>query len=309
MVCRKCGMEVMDTYNSCPNCGEPLNNMDNMVNDNINFNQVPMQNIEQMSAQGYDNNMQPPMYNNPMQYDNMQMQDGGDNKKSSGLIIIIICIVVALVVCGVIIAKSTSKKNKDNKSSNETSSVNSDSNENKESNENSNSNEPSNSNSNEPVNSNSNSNEPVNSNSNSNSNTPVTTKGTTFKGFVFQIPDSYKVTANSTQLQLISNSNTDIAIIDVVDGDFDTLKSSNSTIKSYMENAGYTVGNIMTKKISGVDFIYAPVKAGDKYLVLSYAKLTPKKVLMLVTANTQYKVDYSQIIVFAPMVASAGKTA
>ena len=243
-------------------------------------------------------------YNNQVdqQFDSFnQSLSAIDDKKNNGLVLVIAGIVVALIICGAIIAKSTIKNSKNNEksNSNETSTINSDSN----SNADSNSNVTSNSNTSNTTTSNSN----VTQQSNSNT-TPQVTNGTVFKGYVFQLPSTYKVSANSTQLQLIGTNNIDIAIINIVDGSFDSLKSSNAAIKTYMENAGFKVGNIQMKTISGVEFIYAPVVLNDKNMVLSYAKLSANKIFMLVNANTTNTFDYNPIITFAPVVAAA-KTA
>ena len=238
-----------------------------------------------------------PIYNQvDQQFNNFNQNMNTDEKKNNGLIIVIVGIAVALLICGAIVVKSTLKNGKSNNNSNSNSNsvVNSDSNSNTTSNATSN-----------VTTSNATSNTTTSNTTTSNTTTTPVASGTTFKGFVFQIPKTYKVSANSSQLQLIGTNNVDVAIIDIIDGKFDSLKSSNAAIKTYMENAGFQVTKIEIKTINGVEFIYSPVKINGKYMMLSYAKLSNNKILMLVTGNTSYTIDYKPIITFAPMVSSA----
>ena len=106
-------------------------------------------------------------------------------------------------------------------------------------------------------------------------------------------------------MQLIGKNNRDVAVINVQDGNYDTIKASSSTIQTYMKNAGYNVTNIKNGVYGGVEFITAEVDQSGKKMILAYAKLSTNKIFMVVTANTSYTVDYNLLTYFGTMVSTA----
>ena len=246
----------------------------------------PVQSVQPISQPTNNFGQQPNTFAQPM-YPNQQYTPQ-TTKKNTGLIAVIVGIVVAAIVCIAIIASSGDKKN-------------SSSNSNSSSNVTPTSNVVSNSN----VTSNTTSNVVSNSNVTSNTTSNVTSNTVTFKGFVLQIPSAYTVSSSTSQLQLIGTNNRDIAVINIQDGNYDTIKASSSTIQTYMKNAGYDVANIKTGVYGGVEFITAEVEQSGKKMILAYSKLSSNKIFMVVCANTSYTVDYSPLTYFGTMVSTA----
>ena len=290
MICKKCGTNVLDGIKFCPNCGNSLE-------------EVPVAPVAPSTpvapatpvtpVQQPVNNVPPVMPTNNMGY---APQMNNQNKSNNGLVIVIVAIVVGLIVCIAIIAAS-SGKNKNNETSNT-----------------SNSNVPeSNVVSNIPT-SNVVSNTPT---SNVVSNTPTsnvvsnTTNNNevTFKGYKLQIPSNYTVSYNGTQLQLMGTNNSDIAVISIQDGAYETLKTNSATIDTYIKNSGYTiVKNTEIKQLNGVEFLTVEVDKSGQKMALAYAKLAPNKIFLIVIGNTYSTIDYNQLSLFANTIKTA-KTA
>lgn len=140
--------------------------------------------------------------------------------------------------------------------------------------------------------------------SNSNSNVP-TGNAITFKGYVFQVPTNYTAQTKTNQLQLIGKNNIDVAAINIQAGNFDSIKASKETIKSYMTNAGYTVNNIQINTYGGVEFVTAEVNQSGRNMILGYAKLNASTIFMVVTASTNNVLNYNVLNEVAPMITTA----
>ena len=270
MICNKCGSNVSESLRFCPVCGNSFNNeqvfnIDNNLNNN-NFNN------------GINNN-----------------EDNNDlmtpNNKNINYKFIIIGVIVVLVISGIFFVVKGNKKTKDSNSQ-----VKSDSN--ITSNSNTTSNQTSNNTSNIT------SNQTSNNTSNATSNT-ATNNVAKFGGFAFNIPSAYTVSANTSQLVLMGTNNINVASINIIDGSYDDLKKNNKTLVNQMKSQGYTIGSIKNRKYNKVEFIIIPVAQNNQYMVMAYAKLTNKKIIILACANTNNKLDYSELPLFAQMIATA----
>ena len=275
MVCNKCGSIISEGLKFCPTCGNSLNEISsnqqfsNMNNINNNYN--------------VDSNI---FENKP---------SNNDNKK---MIYVIIAVLVLAAIAGFILLKNKSNDKKSNSNSN--------------SKEVSNSNATSNITSNPTSNITSNPTSNVTSNPTSNvtptpTPTPKPTNQSTVKhgGFVFNLPTTYTVNANTDQLLLIGKDNIHVAAINIISGNYEQLKKNNKVLVNQMKSSGYTIGSVKVKKYSKTEFIIIPVAQGNKKLVMAYAKLTNKKLIFLALANTSYTLDYSQLPTFAQMIQSA----
>lgn len=319
MFCKNCGTKIEGEMKFCPSCGTVVDNneegsitVDNNDTSTVTSENSPVNNVTSYQSPATDNysmpnansygtnyssqvpngGMQQPMYNQP--YGNPT----NNGKKNNSVVFIIIGIAVALVVCVGIIIYSNMKNNNDNTRSN--SNVTSNSNSNLISNSNSNSYSNSN------LISNSNSNSYSNSNITSNPTSNVPTGNTiTFKGYVFQVPTNYTAQTKTSQLQLIGKNNIDVAAINIQAGNFDSIKASKETIKTYMTNAGYTVNNIQINTYGGVEFVTAEVNQSGRNMILGYAKLNASTIFMVVTASTNNVLNYNVLNEVAPMITTA----
>ena len=286
------------------------------------YNDVPSQPV---------NNVPPvvPMNNNVY---NNTTDNNNNNKGNSGLTFVIVAIVVALLVCGGIIYWSSTKdgsgsnsNSNSNQDSNVTSDINSNITSNIVSNPTSNitsnitsnvvSNPTSNITSNITSNvvSNPTSNKPSNTTSNVTSNKPSNTTSNAnyyaakFSGYTLQIPKTYTVVSSSTsQLQLMGTNGTDVAIIGIQSGQYETLKANLPQINTYVKQKGYSLNkNATVKNYGGVEYITIEVSQSGKAMILAYAKLSNDKIFMIVIGNTQAKADYSKLTSFAYTVKTA----
>ena len=327
--CPNCGSNIDENQ-----LVQPTNN--SFENDNLSVNNIyeqPVNNVQpyvnEISSQPVNN--VPPVI--PM--NNSSISTNNDKKGNSGLTLVIASIVVALVACGGIIWWSTNKNkgsnlgdntskvvNPDNKVSNEiyiTSNVNSNIESNITSNvvsnivsnptsnivSNTTSNVVSNVTSNVVSNTTSNVVSNVTSNVVSNAASNVATNanyyGTKFAGYTLQVPKTYTVVSASTsQLQLMGTNASDVAIIGIQDGQYDTIKSNLSQVNTYVKQKGYTLNkNAVVKNYNGVEFITVEISQGNQTMVLAYSKLSASKVFMIVIANTSGKADYEKLNTFA----------
>lgn len=317
MKCVNCNADVNENMKFCPKCGasvvftknnEVENNGSSIQNQQVGLGQVNTPNINnnQNINPGYTNynNVQPNVqpYNNYSQA--YQFQQPSPEKKNNSLIIIVVVVALAFAICVGIIIYSVAKNNDEDV-------INSNSNSNIiQSNINSNitSNTPIQSN----INSNITSNTPVQSNinsnvvqSNSNSNIINDGRTITFSGYVLTIPSNYTVSSVTTQLQLLGTNKRDVVGIQIVTGDYNTIKSSQTTMKAYMQNSGYTVNNVQVANYNNVEFISATVEKDGKNMVLAYSNLGNGKVMVIVVANISFTIDYAPLYDFANVVKTA----
>lgn len=104
---------------------------------------------------------------------------------------------------------------------------------------------------------------------------------------------------------MIGKNNIDVAAINIQAGNFDSIKASKETIKTYMTNAGYTVNNIQINTYGGVEFVTAEVNQSGRNMILGYAKLNASTIFMVVTASTNNVLNYNVLNEVAPMITTA----
>ena len=311
MLCKKCGTNVLDGIKFCPNCGSSLEEAPvapvapatpEVTPAAPAAPVTPTAPVTPVTPVAPVNNVPPVMPVNNGVYAPQQMNN--QNKSNNGLIIVIVAIVVGLIVCIAIIA-AAGKKGKDNPTSNTGSNTTS----NIVSNTTSNivSNTTSNIESNITSNITSNTTSNIVSNTTSNVTSNTTTGNTvTFKGYNLEIPSNYKVSYNGTQLQLMGTNNSDIAVISIQDGAYETLKTNSATIDAYIKNSGYTiVKNTEVKQLNGVEFLTVEVDKSGQKMALAYAKLAPNKIFLIVIGNTYSTIDYNQLALFANTIKTA----
>ena len=174
----------------------------------------------------------------------------------------------------------------------------------KKANNNSNSNSNVESNSNVTSNSNSNveSNSNVTSNSNSNNNSGITNDTITFKGYLLHVPNTYNVSSNADTLQLIGKNNKDIAVINISNGSYDSIKSSPQALEEYVKNRQIICNNIKTTVYNGVEFTTAEIISNGTNMILGYSKVDNGHVFEIVISNVSHTIDYTEFDTFADVV-------
>lgn len=136
--------------------------------------------------------------------------------------------------------------------------------------------------------------------------TPVSNTATykvSFGGFTFEFPDTlvYEIQNNS----LLFGTDTWGASLMLQQGDFNTLKSKRSKMKSNIETAGYTAKNAELKTINKREYITMEISYGGQNAIYVYTKGTNSYIFGAVLYNIDNTFDYEPINDFTSIFDSA----
>ncbi len=271
MNCKNCGTPVSAGIKFCPSCGSPIEDGQPQMN-NANQNLTPPTGIVNQTTYNQQpsmNTSQPQQPANNMPYNQqpvMSPYTNMNNKKNNNKIFIIVGVVVGIILFAIIVGSMISNS-KDSKSGS------------------------------------SNANGSTNTNSSSNTNTNYTE--ITLNDYKFQVPSNYTGTISNGRLQLTGVDGKSVALIGIINGNYTQIASSQSYIKSYMQNSGYTVNKIGTKTISGREFVVGEVSQSGKNMLMGYTKLDNNRLFMLVVANIYYTIDYNLFNDVVPIIITA----
>lgn len=307
MNCNKCGFLLTPGIQVCPNCGQPVQNINNNQNMNYgNLNQMP-NNYNNQVQNNYNNQMpynQPNYYNNqPLGNNNMPMNNqpmGTNNSKGNNTLFFIIIAVIVIILIGIVAFSMVIHKNDDMQQE-----------KGQESNDVTESSNIEDSNINSNLNSNSNI---VSNNNNSNKPTSsVTYRTLTINGYSFQVSSNYASNivptgnADVDGLQLMNAKTGSRLMIAITPGKYSDLKASQSSIKSMMQQQGVTVKTVQIKVFSGKEFITGEVLQNGRSLLMGFSQLDSNHVYTLILYNTRYTIDYNLFNEVVPILKTAKK--
>ncbi len=127
----------------------------------------------------------------------------------------------------------------------------------------------------------------------------------TVDGYTYKVPSRYTAKESNGRLQLTSKDNVDLALIDIVDGDFNNIRNNQTYIKNYLTTSGYTVLNIGNRVVGGMDFVTIEVSQNGQKMLMGYAKFNSSKVFLVTVGNTSYTIDYDLLADVVPIMRSA----
>lgn len=275
MFCKNCGGQMPSGTRFCPSCGcpnennviQPINNVQQTVQPtNIQqpiINQQPVMNMNQGQ----------PVMQQPNQLNNVPNQP---KKKKDMILFIIIAIIGIAIIAIPIILNMNKDKKEDVKDKDDNNNI-----QNNGTNNNNNSN-------------NNNNNEKPNTNE---------SKDTEYDGFMFKIPDEYKVSTADDGLTIMGDNW--FAMLEIETGSYDYFRNEKEYLKNYMISSGFDVGEVKTETYDGVEFLTADISQNDSEMVLAYAKLSNDKIAIVVVANYLYTADESLLNNVAPIIKSA----
>lgn len=288
MFCKKCGANLTENDQFCKNCGEKV------VNETINNSNINNNSNSNGNSNSNDISSEPIISMTPMEVNNVSSIDNSSNETP--------------VMVNDNISNDINSNNMNSMNNN--------------SNMNNNVNTSNNSNNTKPGNlktiliiagvvvalilvfvigffngkSTGNSGEPSSNGGSGDPATPVSNTSTykvSFGGFTFEIPDTltYEVQSNS----LLFGNDTWAASLMMQQGDFNTLKSNRSKMKSKIESAGYTAKNAELKTINKREYITMEVSYSGENVIYVYTKGNNSYVFGVALYNIDNTYDYEPI--------------
>ena len=114
---------------------------------------------------------------------------------------------------------------------------------------------------------------------------------------------TYKL--NDDQLMLGDEDDTWIAYLNIIDGSYNQVKNSKSTLQSYFQQNGFSATAAEVKTINGVECVTIELSNGVESAIAGYTKLNSMKVAYFVVANLNYTIDYDSLKKITPIISSA----
>ena len=289
MKCTKCGMELRETDAFCPNCGEPANQNKNAGNNNEVgnpntytyerpiSNQQTNYNQQQRTNQQYNFNQ--PNYGQTQ----FQQQNNENNTIKVGMIVVVIIILVALILGYALIIKPAQDEMK-NTTDNNTISNNSYNQSNEQ-----------------------------NNSSNKNNNSSIN-KTSSYKvnvaGFNLYISDDliYEIDSTSDAISIGDSESTWIIQIQIIEGNFDTMKKNIDTLVPYLSELYGTeaeFSNATMETIGGVECVAFDATMSGVNMTLGIAKVNSMYSAVYVIMNQDNSFDRDRIETVANIINSA----
>jgi hypothetical protein len=289
MICNKCGNQVAEGLQFCPNCGNSLASQP----------VIPTPQPVQQPVYSQPTNIPQPMYNGQQPMYTQQPQKSGSNKGCIiAAVIVGVVLLLGLLFVGLFFKAVVDTIDEAEKQVREEESNINEKYDNYSSNLESN------------INSSLNNNSTINSNSNtttSNSNTTTTTGTFSVGGFRFNTPVGYTATTSGSNIVLMSGSKQ--IGINVISGSYENLKANKSQLSKAFAQSGYTVSNIQTGTYNGVEFLSGEAVIQNYKLIIAYAKIDASHIAVVSTANgaTPTRADYTLLSEIAVSLKTARK--
>lgn len=142
-----------------------------------------------------------------------------------------------------------------------------------------------------------------------NNNKPVVVTKSTYKvdysGFTFSIPDEliYEITNNA--LFIADEDTTWAAQLQVIDQNYNTLKSNKSNIKTTLSNYGISSTDAEVKTYGDTEYVTVEATSGGENALYAYAKLNTMKVLAITVYSQDNDFDYDVLETISSIVLTA----
>ena len=122
----------------------------------------------------------------------------------------------------------------------------------------------------------------------------VNTTTLSLGNYSFKVPTEYVYKYVSNRLQ-ISDNKTWVGSIQIVNGNYNTIKIQKSLIKNNFQKAGYASNDPQIKTINGVEWIVVEINVNGKIHVVGYTKAGASEVFGIEVANTTGTADYNAL--------------
>ncbi len=122
----------------------------------------------------------------------------------------------------------------------------------------------------------------------------VNTTTLSLGNYSFKVPTEYVYKYVSNRLQ-ISDNKTWVGSIQVLNGNYNTIKIQKSLIKNNFQRNGYASNDPQIKTINGVEWIVVEINVNGKIHVVGYTKAGASEVFGIEVANTTGTADYNAL--------------
>lgn len=122
----------------------------------------------------------------------------------------------------------------------------------------------------------------------------VNTTTLSLGNYEFKVPTEYVYKYVSNRLQ-ISDNKTWVGSIQIINGNYNTIKIQKSLIKNNFQKAGYASNDPQIKTINGVEWIVVEINVNGKIHVVGYTKAGASEVFGIEVANTTGTADYNAL--------------
>lgn len=122
----------------------------------------------------------------------------------------------------------------------------------------------------------------------------VNTTTLSLGNYSFKVPTEYVYKYVSNRLQ-ISDNKTWVGSIQIINGNYNTIKIQKSLIKNNFQKAGYASNDPQIKTINGVEWIVVEINVNGKIHVVGYTKAGASEVFGIEVANTTGTADYNAL--------------
>lgn len=122
----------------------------------------------------------------------------------------------------------------------------------------------------------------------------VNTTTLSLGNYSFKVPTEYIYKYVSNRLQ-ISDNKTWVGSIQIINGNYNTIKIQKSLIKNNFQRAGYASNDPQIKTINGVEWIVVEINVNGKIHVVGYTKAGASELFGIEVANTTGTADYNAL--------------
>ncbi len=122
----------------------------------------------------------------------------------------------------------------------------------------------------------------------------VNTTTLSLGNYSFKVPTEYVYKYVSNRLQ-ISDNKTWVGSIQIINGNYNTIKIQKSLIKNNFQRAGYASNEPQIKTINGVEWIVVEINVNGKIHVVGYTKAGASELFGIEVANTTGTADYNAL--------------
>ena len=122
----------------------------------------------------------------------------------------------------------------------------------------------------------------------------VNTTTLSLGNYSFKVPTEYVYKYVSNRLQ-ISDNKTWVGSIQIINGNYNTIKIQESLIKNNFQRNGYASNDPQIKTLNGVEWIVVEINVNGKIHVVGYTKAGASEVFGIEIANTTGTADYNAL--------------